>query len=216
MKKLITICILFVFVLSSCAKTSFIKGGKEIVKKHNTVAIIPADVYDANCNGQSMSECILDDEEANYLNVQLYNAIFNKNTFKRYKLKILGADLIRSKIEDAGIEISDSIGYFQLDNNELCEVLDVDAVLFSEFIVRRPTSVGTSVGVAVARSLLLPGIGFGTTTNWIQGNLFLYDRKTGKEVWSYEHKMKGDFLTTKKGVQQSLMRNIAKKLPYYM
>lgn len=211
MKKASLLCLICICLLSACAKINFVEGGDKIVSNHSKIAIIPTNVFNIVCEEVQNNECYeYLEEESQKLYLRLAVEVAKRNNKKKNVIELVPPSITKKQLKDAGIEYINTEDY-----NALCKTLDVDAVLVADFFVRQPSSVGASVATGIISAVLFRGIGAASVTNAIYGDVFIYDSNSAQKIWSYEHKAKGDFLSSKSTVYNSLVKNLAKKLPYF-
>ncbi|GIZ15381.1 hypothetical protein [Capnocytophaga catalasegens] len=126
-------------------------------------------------------------------------------------LKQMGKSRIPHQMQD--IETTNAklkqAGYPEktLTKEELCQILDVDALVSSHYTLSKPMP----QSVAIATSILLDYEG---TTNKILATMNIFDNKTHKVIWSYSNDFSGTWRETYHDIVDKLMRNASKKLPY--
>ena len=89
---------------------------------------------------------------------------------------------------------------------QLNEILEVDAVLTSNYKLSKPMSTGAAIFTTVL-------FGFGTT-NQIVVNMELHDRSTKKMIWNFSHTLSGGLFSSSDQLVAEVMRIASKKLPY--
>jgi hypothetical protein len=89
---------------------------------------------------------------------------------------------------------------------ELAQILDVDAVLTSNYALSRPVSQGAAAALAILGGVFV-------TTARADVNLNLHDGTTGTMFWSYSHRANGSF-SSPAALVNDLMKHASKKLPY--
>ncbi|QEC51917.1 hypothetical protein EDD80_11540 [Anseongella ginsenosidimutans] len=89
---------------------------------------------------------------------------------------------------------------------ELCKVLEVDAILTGDIIASQPMS----EGAALATTIL---IGYGST-NKAKATIKIYD-KSGELIWSYGKEVAGGLGSDDSDMIRRLMRKTARKFPYW-
>lgn len=210
MKNIGLLSLVWILAFSSCAKVNLVEGGNELVDSHTSIAIIPTNVFNIVCD-EDHNECYeYLDEESEKLYFSLAVEVANRNIKKKNKINLLPPSITLRKLDDAGIEYINTEDY-----KALCSILDVDAIIVSDFFVRQPSSVGASIATGVFSTILFRGFGGSSVTNVIYGNVFIYDNDTEQTIWSYEHEVKGNFLSSKSMVHKTLVKNVTKKLPYF-
>ena len=107
-------------------------------------------------------------------------------------------------------ETLEAAGFFDgqaYTNKEVCELLGVDAILFSTYTLDVPFDVGT-----VATAVLLDDWNPHQRTTV---DLSIYDNKEQELIWNYKNKLR----TTVSNPDQfvtSFMQNASKKMPYFL
>lgn len=91
--------------------------------------------------------------------------------------------------------------------SELCEVLDVDAVISGEMLLTKP--MGT--GAAIASMFLL---GLSASTNEAHVNMSIHEREEGKLLWNYEYALSGSMLSSPESVAKQLLTGTTGSFPY--
>ena len=90
---------------------------------------------------------------------------------------------------------------------ELCEVLDVDGVINSNFGLSKPMSEGAAIAVGLL-------VGAWGASNEVRVTLSISDCANTKLIWNYEHKLSGSVGSTPARIVDDLMRKASKKMPY--
>lgn len=112
-------------------------------------------------------------------------------------------------IETTNVKLARA-GYF--DENprtprEICDILEVDGVITSNYSLTKPMSEG---GAAVLGVLT----GVWGTTNQTTITLEIHDAETRKMIWNYNHKISGSVGSSPAHLVDNLMRGASKKMPY--
>ena len=96
-----------------------------------------------------------------------------------------------------------------LSPNEMCELLNVDGVIGSNFSLTKPMSEGAAVAV---------GILFGAwgSTNEVRVSLNIQDCSQKKLIFNYDHKYSGSIGSSPARLVDELMRHASKKMPYFL
>ena len=95
-----------------------------------------------------------------------------------------------------------------LTTSEICDILDVDALLYSNFNLAQPTSQAAAIAVGVL-------FGVGLSTNKASAALNIKDCESKAMIWNYDHEFSGGIGSSSQDLVENLMRNASKKLPYY-
>ena len=95
-----------------------------------------------------------------------------------------------------------------LNNNALCSLLQVDAIIYGNIQVRESISEATAVMLnnMVSNSMMI--------TNIINLDLSLYDAKLGQQIWHTEQVNQGQMGSIKENMQRQVCRRAVRNLPY--
>lgn len=80
-------------------------------------------------------------------------------------------------------------------------------MIVSSFALSKPMSEGG----AIALNILTGGY---AATNEVRGSISIYDSKTDKMIWNYDHKYSGGVGSTPSTIVDALMKQCTKKMPY--
>ena len=91
--------------------------------------------------------------------------------------------------------------------SEMCQILNVDGVIGSNFSLSKPISDGAAVALYVV-------VGVAGTTNEIKVSLNINDCSNKKLIWNYDHTLSGSIGSSPARLVKEVMRNASKKMPY--
>jgi hypothetical protein len=94
-----------------------------------------------------------------------------------------------------------------LTRQEMCQTLNVDGLLTSNFGLSKPMSDGAAVALGIL-------VGAWGSTNEVRTTLSIYDCSTGTMIWNYEHKYSGGVGSSPSRLVDQLMRNASQRMPY--
>ncbi|MDF1573019.1 MAG: hypothetical protein P1P82_15530 [Bacteroidales bacterium] len=196
------VILLSTIILSSCAKIFYTPDAYSLAREHKAMAILPPSVSIA-AHKKLDAEAIIEQQKTESKNFQeeMYSWML--------KRKMQGN--IMPEIQD--VETTNAIlkkeGYPETPYTpgELCEILNVDGVMGSNFSLIKPMS----EGAAVALGLL---VGFYGATNEVTVSLDLRDCSNKKLIWNYSHKYSGGIGSSPSRLVDALMRHASKKMPY--
>jgi len=120
----------------------------------------------------------------------------------KISVEVLDVETTNAKLRKAG--------YFDdivLTPSEICDVLEVDGVLTSNYALAKPMSEGAAVALGVIT-------GVWGTTNEVTISLDIHDRMSKKLIWNYNHQMSGSAFSSANQMVDDLMRRASKKMPY--
>jgi len=190
-------------ILSSCASVYITKEGQALADKHQVVAILGPKVgfkAKRNVDSESLKEA------QRTTSIEIQNEIY-KFMLKRKQQGYFKVDIQDVEETNVILRRSNYDGY-NLTTSEICKLLEVDAVIFSNFNLAQPTS----QGAAIAASVLL---GVNTATNKASASMSIKDCSNNSMIWNYDHKFSGGIGSSSARLVESLMRNASKKMPYF-
>lgn len=202
---------LIVSLAIGCAKKYQSSTAVQLADTHRIIAIIPPSV---NLYPEAGEDAM---RESINFQQRLYSWLLSWKVKNQLSVDILRVQETNDLLEDAG--------YFagnDLTPSQICDILDVDGILTSQYSSRNKISSGESmaigiiVGVATAR---LPTTG--PATGRVSSILELYDGNTGEMIWSYEEK-KSTFTggtpyhtRTSSEAMDGIMKSASKSMPYF-
>ena len=139
-------------------------------------------------------------ESINFQN-EMYSWLLRRKMQNNLLQEIQEIATTNSKLKKAGYP--DTL----LSTAELCQILGVDAVLTSDYGLRKPMSAGAAIAVGA-----LFGV-FGST-NEVKVSLSLSDCSNKKLIWNYNHRISGGLGSSAGGAVDALMRRASKRMPY--
>lgn len=193
-----------VFTTSACGPRVYTApNASAATAAHSVIAIIPPTVTIAG-RPKDDPEQLKRAAEADVYTFQqdMYSWMLRRKQQGRLRgLEVLDPQTTNAKLEKAGYT-SDSRVYTP---SELAEMLNVDAVITSNFNTVKPMSEGAAIAV---------GVLFGTwgTTRQTTANLSLHDPYEGM-IWNYDWVASGTFASSE-ALVNGLMRNASRRMPY--
>ncbi len=208
MKKTYFITIFMLFCatfFTNCAAVYTSPEAANMTKKHKIIAIVPPKVSIA-ARKKVDAESIINQQKLESVNFQkeIYSWFMRRKSQGKMFIEVLDVETTIAKLRKAGY-YNDAI----LTPNEIAEILEVDAVLTSNFALTKPMSEGG----AVALGLLL---GVWGATNETNASLELHDRASKKLFWNYNHTVSGSIGNSPDRLVDALMRNASRKMPYFI
>lgn len=200
--KQISLIVITVVLLSSCAKIYYSPDAKALANKQQTIAIVPPEVSIAPSK-KIDAEKMKEQQKAESLNFQseIYSWMLKRKMQGKITKEIQEIQTTNAKLLKAGYPEN------PLTTAELCEVLGVDGVMTSNFGLSKPMSEGAAVAlVALA--------GTWGSTNEVKVTLSISDCNNKKLIWNYEHKLSGGIGSSPSKIVDQLMRKASRKMPY--
>jgi hypothetical protein len=116
--------------------------------------------------------------------------------------EVMSPDEVNSLLHGAGYPNTN------LNNNALCSLLRVDALIFGRINVIEPISEAAAMAMTSVNSNFTP------ITNIVELNLMLYDAKSGKQIWESQQVNRGQLGSIKENMQRKACRRAVRNLPY--
>lgn len=203
--KLITQITLIGFVLillSSCAKIFYSPDAYTLAHNQKIIAIIPPTVSIA-ARKKVDAEAIKEQQKTESINFQkeMYSWMLKRKMQGKILQEIQALETTNAKLKKAGYPET------PLTTAELCEMLDVDGIMTSNYQLSKPMS----DGAAVALVLLVGAYG---STNEVHVSLSINDCNNKKLIWNYDHKFSGSLGSSPARLVDGIMRKASKKMPY--
>lgn len=202
MKKTLLLLTILAIIASSCAKIYYTPDAESLARSHKTIAVLPP-VISIAVNKKIDAESLKEQQRTESLNFQkeIYSWMLKRKMQGQITPEILDVETTNAKLKIAGYPES------PFTTNELCEILEVDGVLGSNFSLSKPMSEGAAVAIA-----LLVGV-YGST-NEVYVTLNINDCSNKKQIWNYNHKYSGSIGSSPARLVDALMRNASRKMPY--
>ncbi len=181
----------------------------DITSKHKIVAILPTVVTTQlrpNEMKKITKEQLEESEQKTGYDVQekMYNWFLRRSDKFNYSVTFQDVSKTVALLEKAGVTYTNIKKYTK---EELCKMLDVDAVISSSAEMKKPMSDGAAIAVG-----LLVGV-WGSTNN-VNTTINIHDGKTGTLVWNYDWTASGSVGSTTEALVNGLMRNVSRRFPY--
>lgn len=202
MKKLFLL-LLSTYLLASCVSVQEAQNVVELTQSHNRIAILPIQAMVERkiwMNQEKYDElCRIKSEETQQ---RLYRQLEYYSRSGALHAELLSPDEVNSILFGAGYPNTN------LNNNALCSLLQVDAIIYGNIQVREPISEATAVVLnnMVSNSMMI--------TNIINLDLSLYDAKLGQQIWHTEQVNQGQMGSIKENMQRQVCRRAVRNLPY--
>ena len=200
--KQISIILLIAILFSSCAKIFYSPDAYTLANSQKEIAIIPPTVSIA-ANKKIDPESIIEQQKTESINIQreMYSWMLKRKMQGRISQEIQDLGTTNAKLKKAGYPET------PLTTAEMCEVLDVDGIMTSNFGMSKPMSDGAAIAVAFFT-------GYWGSTNEVHASLSVSDCNNKKLIWNYDHKYSGSIGSTPAKLVDGLMKKASKKMPY--
>lgn len=204
MKHLKFYCVLLIafLILPSCAKIFYSPDSYSLAQKHKIIAILPPIVSIA-ANKKVEAEAMKEQQRTESLNFQkeIYSWLLKRKMQGQITPEILDVETTNALLQKANYPEN------PYTSAELCNILNVDGVLGSNFALSKPMSTAAAVAVEVL-------VGVWGSTNEIHVSLNINDCQNKKLIWNYDHKYSGSIGSSPARLVDALMRHASRKMPY--
>lgn len=205
MKSLISLsCVALLVIFSSCApKVYYSPDAKSISSTHEIIAIAPPLVTIA-ARKNIDPEALKNQQalESSNFQKEMYSWLLHRKMQNRLFVDIQDVETTVALLEQAGYYEGKSMTPAQIS-----DVLEVDAIITSNFSLTKPISDLGAVALKVFFDDWYP-------TNRAQVTLSIHDRENEKAIWNYHHEVSGTLGSTPERLVHDLMRNASRKMPY--
>lgn len=202
MKKLFLL-LLSTYLLVSCVSVQEAQNVVELTQSHNRIAILPIQAMVERkiwMNQEKYDElCRIKSEETQQ---RLFRQLEYYSRSGALHAELMSPDEVNSILFGAGYPNTN------LNNNALCSLLQVDAIIYGNIQIREPISEATAVMLnnMVSNSMMI--------TNIVNLDLSLYDAKLGQQIWHTEQVNQGQMGSIKENMQRQVCRRAVRNLPY--
>jgi hypothetical protein len=200
MKNITALFLLSIFV-SSCASIYLAPNGKSIANKHEKVAIVIPKVS-IKARKKDDAEAIKESQRTSAFEFQqeIYKYLLKRKTQGKMQVNIQDVEETNAILERSNIK--------NLTTKEMCDLLEVDAIMTSNFGLKKPMSTGGAIALAVLT-------GYGASTNEVVVTLSIKNCDDKSLLWKYDHKYSGGLGSSTSRLVEALMRKASKKMPYF-
>ena len=204
MKKILIIILsVSLIFIGGCATVYLSPDGQSLSNKHNIVAILPPSIVLKSTKGMS-AETVKQqqDDEAKVFQQEVYSYMLQRKSKGQMVIDI-------QDVEETNVILKrNNLDILNMTTDEICQTLEVDGALSSQFSLSKPMSGGAAVA-------LLFLTGFGGATNEVTVSMSLKDCSQKSLIWKYDHKYSGGVLSSPASLVKTLMRDASKKMPYF-
>ncbi len=188
--------------LNSCAKIYHTPDAFTVAKSHRVIAVLPPSVSIA-ASRKTDAEAIKEQQRTESLNFQkeMYSWMLRRKMQGKIQQEILDVETTNAKLRQAGFPET------PMSPSQMCEILEVDGVIASNFALSKPMSEGAAIAVAVLA-------GVGTATNEVRVSIGIHDCMGKKLIWNYDHNFSGGLGSSPTSLVEDLMRRASKRMPY--
>ena len=195
---------IFLLTFTSCANIYQASDASSLIREHKLIAIVTPDVLispQSHIRPEALKH--IQFGEAVKLQYEMYDWILRRKMQKRFmEVEVQNIELTNKKLKESGFFDNTIIS-----EKELCEILEVDAIITSNYTLNTPFS---TVGEVVNGIL---------TDDWQPVKettvlLSLYDQASSKHIWNYRSELIETSYSNASTFVQSFMHHASKRMPY--
>lgn len=195
--------LLSTYLLVSCVSVQEAQNVVELTQSHNRIAILPIQAMVERkiwMNQEKYDElCRIKSEETQQ---RLFRQLEYYSRSGALHAELMSPDEVNSILFGAGYPNTN------LNNNALCSLLQVDAIIYGNIQIREPINEATAVVLNSMTSNTM------MITNIVNLDLSLYDAKQGQQIWHTEQVNQGQMGSIKENMQRQVCRRAVRNLPY--
>lgn len=210
MKIRIVVCLFYVLTMMGCGPQIYQPNQFDsITASHKTIAILPAKVniqLRPNEMKKIDMEQLRENEKVTGFSIQdkMYSWFLRRSDKFKYTVAFQDISKTNAILEKKGITYAN---IKSVTKEELCKILEVDAVISSSFDMKKPMSDGAAVALGVA-------FGVWGSTNDVQTFINIHEVKEGQLIWKYDWVASGSVGSNTDRLVNELMRNVSRRFPY--
>ena len=197
-----SIVLLIAFCLLSCNSVKYNSGGRSMVQSHETIAVLRPNIYLYDYGKKEKVDSMRKIEAVN-LQAEIYDWLQRRRFENKLAVDII--DLDECNIRLASISELELSG---MKTSEICKLLNVDALLSSNFILEKLVSWESAKAFAKLTQSDL-------STNRIKVELALHESEYSDVNWSFNKDVEGSNDITYKQLVDKILSKAVKKMPYY-
>lgn len=190
-------------LLTSCIAVQEAQNVVELSQQHNRIAVMPIDATVERklwMNQEKYNELNKSKSEETQQRIYNFMQFYSRNG--SIHAEIMSPDEVNSILHGAGYPIT------KFTNNDLCSLLQVDAIIYGQIEVREPVSEVAAMAISNTYSNAM------VITNIVQLTLNLYDAKSAKQIWNTQQVNRGQMGSIKENMQRQVCRRAVRNLPY--
>jgi len=203
MKNSIALLIVTALFLGSCAKVFYTPDARYIARAHRIIAIVPPGVSIA-ASKKIDADALIEQQKAESVNFQreMYSWMLKRKMQGTIFVDVQNVETTNALLSNAGFQDGGS-----LTPADILRVLNVDAILTSNYSLSKPISEGAAIALAVLTGWWAP-------TNEAVVSLSIHDYDSQKMIWNYNHRLSSSLSSPARLVDE-LMRQASRQMPYF-
>lgn len=210
MKTKLTLLLAVIIIIAGCGPTIYkATDFEDKTSSHKKVAILPALVSiqqrpNQLKNTDAEQRKQIEEETGKNIQDRMYSWFLKRSEKFRYTVSFQDIGKTNAILKDAGINYVDLA---TKKRDEICKLLEVDAVIFTRASMMKPMSDGAAIALGVV-------LGSWGPTNAVQTSISINEAGMGDLVWKYDYNASGSVGSNPDRLVNALMRNASRKFPY--
>lgn len=190
-------------LLASCVSVQEVPDVVGISQMHNRIAVLPIDAHVERkvwMNQEKYLELNRLKSEETQQRVYRYLQFYSRNG--SLHAEVLSPEEVNSMLHGAGYPNA------SLNNDALCSLLQVDAVIYGQIQISEPISEAAAMAITSMNNNMAP------ITNIVELDLKMYDAKSATIIWDSEQINRGQMGSIKENMQKQVCRRGVRNMPY--
>ena len=207
MKKiLIVLCVSFLLIINGCSMPTvyLAPSGQQIANQHEILGIVLPSITIKKGRKKNPKELLKQQVKiGEEFQEEIYEYFLKRKSRSQMVIDVQNIDSTNIILSKNQINLSETT------TDILCELLNVDAVIYSEFVVPKSQSFFTSL----LSSMIYDSYSPDTEINM---SLSIKDCNEKTLIWKYDdEESAGIIFSSQKWIVKSLLKNATREMPYY-
>lgn len=190
-------------LLASCVSVQEVPDVVGISQMHNRIAVLPIDAHIERkvwMNQEKYLELNRLKSEETQQRVYRYLQFYSRNG--SLHAEVLSPEEVNSMLHGAGYPNAN------LNNDALCSLLQVDAIIYGQIQISEPISEAAAMAITSMNNNMAP------ITNIVELDLKMYDAKSATIIWDSDQINRGQMGSIKENMQKQVCRRAVRNMPY--
>lgn len=190
-------------LLASCVSVQEVPDVVGISQMHNRIAVLPIDAHIERkvwMNQEKYLELNRLKSEETQQRVYRYLQFYSRNG--SLHAEVLSPEEVNSLLQGAGYPNT------RLNNDALCSLLQVDAIIYGQIQISEPISEAAAMAITSMNNNMAP------ITNIVELDLKMYDAKSATIIWDSDQINRGQMGSIKENMQKQVCRRAVRNMPY--
>jgi hypothetical protein len=188
---------------TSCAKVYYGPNAETTVSQYNRLAVIPPEV---TISGRRYMDAValrnLEASTSGLIQAEMYSWLLRRNAQGRFRPQPQSIDNTNVLLDRYDFYVK------PMTSQELCRLLEVDGLIYSNYSLDQPLTEGGAVALAVLTGVYGP-------TNRVFVDYRIQDCRSDQLMYSYNRRLSGSLGSSPESLVDGLMRRISKRMPGY-